>query len=204
MRNKLRNGVWWLAIFVVMGTAVSIVRQNNLNHRMLEAIQLREGASAVRALIQQGADPNAGGNEGSSALFGAVGLGPPETVQVLLEAGASIKPVEPYGTGPIFEVTYDIPDPKKLTVSECRTIIQELQSKGESIEERDALGDTPLIRAVWSGNTIATEALLDLGANPHVVNKCGQTVWDWTGRIPPEQAKLVKLLREHNAGVHRS
>lgn len=206
MKNKLRNAIWLLlATFIVVGVAIPIARQNSLNRRMLEAIQLHEGASTIQDLIHEGADPNAVvTNEYDTPIFRAVNLGSPETVQVLLKAGASVQRVGPAKMGPIFAIAFDSPWADKVTEADCRAIIKQLQNRGESIEERDVLGFTPLMRAVWSGNTVATKTLLNLGANTHVVNNYGQTVWYWTDRIPPKQSELVKLLREHDAGIHRS
>jgi len=210
MKNKGENTLWWLilglsAVLVVAGVAFSVVRQNNLNRCLLEAIQRSEGTFIIQDLIHQGADPNTAiAGEGNNPIFEAATVGSPEMVQVLLKAGASVQQVGPTKTGPIFAVAFASAYPEKRTETECRAIIQMFQQRGESIEERDILGYTPLMRAAWSGNIVAAKALLDLGANTHAVNSCGQTVWDWTGSIPSQQAEFVKLLREHDAGLHKN
>jgi ankyrin repeat protein len=204
MKNKVRLIRWqFLVVFLVVGLAVFAVRHNYLNRQLLEAIQSQQPASVVCGLLRQGANPNmVDSYYGDSALFRAVSNGKADTVQALLDAGASKQKVGPAAVGPIFAVTKS--KFNQMTETQCYAIIKELQSRGESIEERDKLGLTPLMRVVWSGNTVATKALLELGADRSVRDNNGQSVWDMTYNSPPQHDELMKLLRVHAKGTHRS
>ena len=208
-RNMRRNrdGVWLaFAALVILGAFAFVVRRSNLNQQLLDAVQNRRAASVVQDLIRQGANPSATAtSEYDSALFRAIDAGTPETVKVLLNAGASMQPVGGAKVTPMIAVASSNKfRGDQLTEADDRRLIQELQSKGESIEERDSLGFTPLMRAVWSGNTAATGAFLDLGADTHAVSNCGQTIMSWTGNNgAAKQAQLEKLLHEHDADARQ-
>lgn len=179
-------------------------RQNRLNRELLDAVEARRGVYTVRNLVRAGANPNAvGGNEYDTALFRAIQTGSVPTVQALLVDGASVHPIGEAHEGPATALAcyqsmnaLNYPD---LSVSDYLALFVDFQRHGESIEEQDVLGDTPLMRAVWSGNPKAAEALLKLGANSYVVNNYHQTIWDWTGNYPDKQEKLRRLLLKYGA-----
>ncbi len=207
MKNKTRNVAWLsLAVFVVLGIGLYAIRQNILNSRLLDAIQQRQAASVVQDLIHQGANPNAvGTSEYDSALFRAIHVASPQTVKVLLDAEASVQPVGEAKVTPMTAVAFsNMAGVNQFTEAEYRAVIQQLQSRGESIKEKDTLGDTPLMRAIWAGNTVAIKPLLDAGADTHTVNNQGQTIWDWTGNILVQRAETVELLHLHDKSTRRS
>lgn len=176
-------------------------RQSRLNNQLLEAVQSRQGDYAIRKLIQEGANPNAvGANEYDTVLFRAIQLGSVSTVQTLLANGASVHPIGEAHIGPAISLACYQPvnaeNHPDWSVTDYVALFKDFQRHGESIEERDVLGDTPLMRAVWSGNVEATEALLKLGANGQAVNNSHQTVWDWTSRYPSKQDQLRNLLHK--------
>jgi len=170
----------------------------------MSAVELDEGPVAVQQWISRGANPNTGNSDWCrQPIFIAVQSRSPETVRVLLNAGASVRPVSPARVGPIFAITWQVNSGRRVhTESESRAIIQELTAKGESIEDRDALGYTPLLRAVWGGNVLETKTLLDLNANTDVVNYQNQTIWTWADMLPGKAPQLRELIRESHSKHH--
>ena len=54
-------------------------------------------------------------------------------------------------------------------------MIGPLARHGAALDRADNRGMTPLMRAVQNGHVDVVLTLLDLGADPHVVNQQGQT-----------------------------
>ena len=183
--------------------------QNRLNNQLLDAVQHRQGMYTIHNLVREGANPNAAGwNEYDTALFDAIHLGAVPTIQTLLANGSSMRPIGKAHETPVFALAcyqpMNAPNYPNLSVSDYTTLFRDFQHHGESIEERDALGYTPLMRAVWSGNPEATEALLKLGADSHVVNNYHQTVWYWIGQCPDKQDKLRRLLLQRKVPLKQT
>ena len=66
--------------------------------------------------------------------------------------------------------------------------IRLLAKYGTDLNAQDAKGRTPLHRATYEGRVAAAEALLALGADPHIVNKRGKTAF----AIARKEAKHFK------------
>lgn len=199
MKNRLL--LWLLLAAGVLTIIIPLVKRSIRNAKqaardsqLLAAIR-EEDAYRVQKLTREGANPNAIGNsEYDSVLFQAIVSANPAMVQTLLDAGASLKPVrEPKVTPFMVAACSDF-----RTDAQCRAIFHSLRDKGERLEERDSIGFTPLMRAVWSGNVSATRVLLEMGADRKAVNNQGQNVWYWTDRMPDTTAQIRSLLHEYN------
>jgi hypothetical protein len=59
---------------------------------------------------------------------------------------------------------------------EILTLLLENGAK-KNINEKDALGRTPLFQAANGGNTQAVKILLKNGANPNILDEKGRTIW---------------------------
>lgn len=187
-----RIAVSLLLLAGMVGLIVPVARRSAFNGQLMEAIRERD-ARRVQQLLREGADPNTASSVYDTALFRAIGTGNPPAVQALLNGGASVNPVGEAKVTPLIVVATS----EFLTEDECRAMALSLQAQGESLEERDALGYTPLMRAVWSGSIIGTRVLLEMGADENVTNNLGQSVWDWADRMPDKSAQITVLLRQH-------
>ncbi len=209
-RKRVLTSIGFCGVFFgLSGYGGYYWRQSRLNNQLLTAIQSRQGDHTVQDLIWKGANPTAvGGNEYDTALLSAIQMGQVSTAQVLLANGASVRPVGNALVSPAIALacyrSMNAPNDPILSVADYLALFKDLQHHGESIEERDVLGYTPLMRAVWSGNAEATEALLKLGANSHVVNSYHQTVWDWTEQYPDKKDELRNLLSRYAAQSERT
>lgn len=187
-----------LAAVVVITIAVPSIRQSELNSGLLHAISSGEGAGEVRDLIRRGANPNAGnGSVYETALDRAIARTDGDTIRVLLDAGASVQPQGQAHTSPaIMLACYNGPRGGLPNSAGYRDLFTELRSHGANLEEKDSLGFTPLMRAVWSGNVAATQALLTLGANPQARNNLGVTCAEMQAQIGGrEQIEIDNLFR---------
>ena len=57
-------------------------------------------------------------------------------------------------------------------------MIRLLSSHGADLDTQDRKGRTPLHRATYEGRAAAAEALLEMGADPAVLNKSGRTAFE--------------------------
>ncbi len=189
-----------LVIVIITGIAVPFIRQSTLNSQLLHAISFGATAGEVRDLIHRGADPNAGeASVYNTALDRAIAGTDSDTIRVLLDAGASVKPQGQAHTSPaILLACYNGPRGGLPDSNGYRILFTELRSHGASLEEKDSLGFTPLMRAVWSGNVAATKALLALGANPRARNNLGYMALDMTAQSGgEEQIQIDNLLHAY-------
>lgn len=163
---------------------------------LLEAID-QNSVPRVRALLQQGANPNAQG-EHSKALHSAAYLGYTPIVEALLRYGADANQPDQTGLYPLH-----------LAASEGRTAVcnrllqagadkeqrnesggtalhlaaagnyaatcNQLLQAGSNLEARSSDGSTPLLTASALGNKLAVKALLQAGARLDAQNEQQQT-----------------------------
>ncbi len=196
--NRRRQVIRLFVAALVVGGAVYFGRQFWLNGQLLAALGSQQPVSVVQGLLQQGANPSAQDIRfGTCPLSLAVSNGSLESVDVLLAAGASPSLVE--SQKPLFTLSLrNLSGTNDLTVAQNRAIIQALQNKGENIEERDVLGLTPLMRAVWAGNLNAVRALLAQGADSRVRNVSNQSVRDLMCLDPMHYDEIMVVLRQHD------
>lgn len=194
-RSRRTIWLWALAAAFLAASAFAVIRQRSLDRALGDGVRRRESAGAIRDLLRRGANPNArvGGHE--PALFWAATIGPPETVQALLDAGASVGPIGEVRMTPLFSAALS----DRLSLPERRAIVDLLLGRGSSLEERDVLGFTPLLRAVWSGSVAGVRVLLEKGADPRAVNHHGQNALFWADRMPDVEREMLRLLHSHGA-----
>ncbi len=201
MKPRVKWAVSLLAICIGVGIAIPVARQNKLNNQLLDAIRNQASAVTIRSLINQGADPNtSGGHVIDTALFLACESEVPANIHILLEAGATTAPIGQPHIGVLSEAACGNVNGPRRSIAEYRAIFEDLRKHGSDLEERDVLGFTPLMRAVWAGNTPAAEALIDMGANLEAMDKHGERVGDWAGfnanSFPSDyQTEMIGLFR---------
>lgn len=81
--------IGWICILCLLGCARRGANRLALNKQLLAAAE-KDDAPAVRRLLQEGADANARGAQGETALMDAVGRGDVDLVKLLLSHGANI------------------------------------------------------------------------------------------------------------------
>jgi ankyrin repeat protein len=151
----------------------------------------RGDARAVRALLQQKIDVNAGGVDGTTALHWAVRADDPETTELLLRAGASAKATDRYGVTPLY----------LACVNGNAAIIEKLLDAGANLNSVDPAGETALMVAARTGNTQALKLLLDRGATVNATDREFQQTALMIA-VRENQTAAAKLLIERGAAVN--
>jgi ankyrin repeat protein len=126
--------------------------------RLLKAA-LNGDLESVNRLLAAGADVNARGASGESALLLAVQAEQNhEVVRCLLEGGADPNLADEDGNTPLILAVND----------EDLPIVRELVAKGAALDARNADGDTPLTNAAAWGSTLVVKYLISRGADPNL------------------------------------
>jgi ankyrin repeat protein len=146
--------------------------------RLVDAAMKRD-RDAVRTLLDQKADVDAVGADGSSALLWLVRVDDLELARRVVRAGASPTRPNSYGVTPLF-----------LACSNGNAqMIRLLLDAGADPNGPDPTGETPLMTAARIGNPDAVKVLLDYGA---IVD----------ARDPEfQQTALMMAVRENHAPV---
>ena len=157
---------------------------------LFDAVQ-RGDAEAVAALIRRGADVNALGPDGSTALLYAVHLNNTAIAEVLLRAGAKAGAANEYGVTPLLEAA----------AAGNPALIEKLLKAGASAESESPEGETVLMTAARKGNAEAVRLLLSQGAavDRHE-NWKGQTALMWAAA--GNHADAARILIEHGAALN--
>lgn len=121
--------------------------------RLAEAA-MKQDISAVRALLAQGADVNAPGNDGTPALHWIVRVDDVETARLLVRAGADATRADRYGVTPLY----------LACANGNAAMIRLLLEGGADPNKSDPTGETPLMTAVRAGTLDAVRVLLERGA----------------------------------------
>lgn len=129
-------------------SSVQATQRHRRDDELVGAV-LASNKSKVRALLQEGASPNARNAYGQSVLMLAAGQGSGSTVQALLAAGADVAGTDTSGATALHwavgAVTVD--GERALTdIATVRLLIQH----GASIDRRTVDGETPLDWALRS------------------------------------------------------
>ncbi|KAF5674154.1 endocytosis ankyrin repeat protein [Fusarium heterosporum] len=110
--------------------------------------------------------------EDMTALHYAIDAMSPECVKLLLEAGASTSKIDRNG-GTCLHILSNSYQQDQQAVDE---VFHLLQVRGADLEARDKSGNTPLMKAILSGNITVLEALLSAGASLDAINSRHQNI----------------------------
>src|SRR4051812_23920961 len=133
--------------------AVPPVVQSAIDTRLADAAMKRDTAT-VRALVQQKADVNAPGRDGTPPLHWLVRVDDLDTARLLLSAGADAGRPNRYGVRPL----------SLACANGNAAMIRVLLDAGADPNAPDQAGETPLMTAARIANADAVTALLDKGA----------------------------------------
>jgi ankyrin repeat protein len=163
---------------------------------LVEAVRLGQVENA-RVLIDRGADVNATGPDGTSALHWAIHLADADTAKRLLRRGAQLEKLNRYELAPLHVAASegnaqlvkllldegaspDLPgrngETPLLMASRkgCADCIQALIARGAKVNVREKTFDlTPLMLASWSGSEKSVDHLLRAGADVKAQTRLG-------------------------------
>ena len=126
---------------------------------------VRGHTETVRALLEKGAEVNAKGNTGRTALMEAALEGYTETVRTLLEKGAEVNAKDNAGWTPLFWAAF----------SRRTDTVRALLEKGADVNAKNKYDDTALIHAAYAGDTDTVAVLLEKGAEVNAKDDMGKT-----------------------------
>jgi ankyrin repeat protein len=178
--------------------------------------------AAVKALLSQGADPDARNFLMMRPMIVAAGSGQVEAIQLLLDAGAKLDGETPYGTALTFaemgpnpaatqfllekgaDVNAKRMDGITVLMLAARNghteIARELLARKADLNARDNAGTTALTYAARDGRTETARFLIDQGAPVDAVDSHG-----WTALMAAAangQAECARMLIERGAKVN--
>jgi ankyrin repeat protein len=143
----------------------------------------------IQALLNQGADVNAKGDTGMTALMYAAMYGELETAKILIDRGADVQYRDEHGMTPL--------------LAGCMMghadIVKLLLDKGVNLDGRSGIGTTPLMSAALYNRIEVVRLLLDRGADINAVNSEGMTPLKMASKSSTGNPELVKILKEHGA-----
>jgi len=180
--KKYGHASVWVLVALLTFSGVSCKpkkrTQAELDAALLEAIR-RGDVEQTKALLDEGADPNAKDEQGNSAIISATALGSitpmhypkPGIIIALANKGANLNATGASGKTPLGKLAgtcmYSDGAPH------YEGVISVLLSKHADINARDAFGNTPLMNATESCCTEMLKILLAAGADPNTRNNKG-------------------------------
>lgn len=157
----------------------------------LDAAQAGDHATAMRLVAAKGANVNAAGPDGTTAIMYAAANGDLELVRALIKAGANVKLANQLGTSAITEAA----------IIGSAPILEALLKAGADPNFKNPNGETPLMEAARSGKIDAAKVLLEAGANINAKETWGeQSALMWAAA--QSQADMVKFLASKGANLN--
>jgi hypothetical protein len=146
-------------------------------------------AEAVRALLDEGADPRAADIDGEAPLHQAVRWGRSQVAEALLARGADPNARDPYGVTPLH-----------LAARSSEALVDLLLRHGAEPGVTDGFGCTPLHDAAAAGQARVVERLIDGGADVNAADVNGYTPLQGAQRAGASSVVSLLIAR----GAHRA
>ena len=157
---------------------------------LVDAVR-RGDASAVRALLESGADVDSRTPDGATALLWAVHTDQPELVGLLLGAGADVEIANRYGVGPA----------SLAAENGNAAILERLLQAGVDANHTLPGGETLLMTAARTGEPETVRTLLAHGADPNLRETTrGQTALMWAAAN--NNAAAIHVLAQQGADIN--
>jgi ankyrin repeat protein len=189
----VRNAI---VAFVLVAGAVAFpagqtpARRSPGEVRLIEAAEQGDRAAALR-LLAKGANPNAPGPDGTTAIMWAAANDDLELVRALINAGADVKLTNQFGTSALTE----------SAIIGAARVIDVLLTAGADPDTRNPEGETPLMAVARSGHVDAARRLVAAGADVNAKERFGgQSALMWAAA--QSQAEMVKFLASHGADAN--
>ena len=166
---------------------------DNLN-QIMKPIQMASKTGSLRnvqLLIRHGANVNARGPLGWTAIHYAAGYTFPEIVKYLLKNGAEVNPKNDHKSMPIHLAAQ----------AGCTSIIELLIEHGASPVAKGFQGMLPIHFAIYSGHMKAAQFLVQNGGNDHSADDTGFTPLDFA--IKHNRENIFRLLFKNGATVRQ-
>jgi ankyrin repeat protein len=177
-----------IAVAAVWVAAISIASAAETT--LIMAAEQGDRATALR-LLAKGADPNAPGPDGTTAVMWAASHDDLELVRALIKAGANVKLKNQFGTSALTEAA----------IIGSAPIIGALLKAGADPNSKNPEGETPLMAVARSGNVEAAKRLVEARADVNAEeNWGGQSALMWAAA--QSQAEMVKFLASNGADVN--
>ena len=157
---------------------------------LLDAAERADRAAALR-LLAKGANPNAPGPDGTTAIMWAASNDDVELVRALIKAGANVKLKNQFGTSALTEAA----------IIGSAPIVDALLKAGADANTRNPEGETALMAVARSGSVEAARRLLEARADINAKEDWGgQSALMWAAA--QSQAEMVKFLASHGGDVN--
>jgi ankyrin repeat protein len=157
---------------------------------LVDAAERGDRAAALR-LLAKGADANAPGPDGTTAIMWAASNNDVELTRALIKARANVNLKNEFGTSALTEAA---------TIGSA-PVIDALLKAGADPNTRNPEGETPLMAAARSGHVEAARRLLDAHADINAKETWGgQSALMWAAA--QSQPEMVKFLASSGADVN--
>ncbi len=179
----------FVAVLAVMLATASIAMAADAT--LLDAAESGDRAAALRLLAAKGANVNAAGPDGTTAVMYAAANDDIELVRALIKAGANVKLQNQFGTSALTEGA----------IIGSAPIIDALLRAGADANFKNPQGETPLMAVARSGNVEGAKRLLEAGADVNAKETWGgQSALMWAAA--QSQADMVKFLASKGANLN--
>lgn len=159
------------------------------NRNLFEAAK-KHACSAVKVIIEEGADVNAKDSDGSTALMWAAWRNELDAAKLLIQSGADVNAKDGKAVTALMYAS------EKNSHHVAKLLIE----KGADINEKNHKGETALMWAAWRDSPDVTTLLLEQGADVNVKDNNGWTALIYA--LTHSSLDVVKLMIEKGADVN--
>ena len=157
---------------------------------LIDAAEQGDRATALR-LLAKGANPNAPGPDGTTAVMWAASNGDVELVRALIKTGANVTLKNQFGTSALTEAA----------IIGSAPVLDALLKAGADPNTKNPEGETALMAVARSGNVAAAKRLIEAGADINAVEAFGgQSALMWAAA--QSQAEMVAVLAAKGADLN--